>query len=262
MIKVRYKENTANRLLQYSMGRILAEHLGFAFKAKPIDGFDLQTELDGTVGDGQKLVLDSSLGLPEYIDLRTVEALVKAMPQSPTIVLDSFFQHARNYLGHVEKMKRWIPDASVPLSYDMTMAETWYSEVQDPEVTCVHVRLGDYERLGLVVDIAYYWWALTFRPAKRILVFTDSPEHAYLDGLSRVGAVTVVDAPWQVAFNAMRRARKLVIANSTFSWLAALLGSAETVSMPWNWSTNWSDNEGADLRVTDGAWAVLRRQES
>lgn len=108
----------------------------------------------------------------------------------------------------------------------------------------VHLRRGDYSNVGSihqVIDDAYYTQALSLLCAvsgkHRILLFSDD-EIRDLDfiGCKEVFYVSHLTRDDLTQLLLMSRLRNLVIANSTFSAVAALIGENEKrVVMPINW---------------------------
>lgn len=130
--------------------------------------------------------------------------------------------------------------------------DPWFLQMQEIAATeqpiIVHVRLGDYRKepgLGMI-EPGYYAAAvadaLARHPESRIWLFSDEPEAAR--ALLPVGTPEprVVDPPSPdthpaALMRVMTLGRCYVLANSTFGWWAAMLGTddARTVTVPQPW---------------------------
>ena len=138
----------------------------------------------------------------------------------------------------------------------------------------IHIRLGDYlkpenEYFG-ILDPAYYMNSLKdlgVASGSTIWVFTDSPEIAreiYAKSLESVYKIIWPSQLYKATsieeFKLLANSKKIVIANSTFSWWAAYLSDAGTnVRYPSNWfryannpkelaPTNWSPIDSVWLK--------------
>lgn len=138
---------------------------------------------------------------------------------------------------------------------------------EDPEEgIAVHLRWGDYQtddrnrrRHGLL-GAGYFREALARLDAERpVTVFSESREAAewfLANSGCRNARYAGKQAPWEDFF-AMSRYRRIVIANSTFSWWAAAHGSAagKRVIMPAKWyglDETWGRN--ASNRLQRAGW--------
>lgn len=101
----------------------------------------------------------------------------------------------------------------------------------------VHVRRGDYVNNPFYVDLfesGYYQKAMAEFPSEKFLVFSDDIEWCQQQELFKncefsVGYGEVDD------LNRMARAKSVIMANSSFSWWGAWLGSHEKVIAPRAW---------------------------
>lgn len=106
----------------------------------------------------------------------------------------------------------------------------------------VHVRRGDYGHHGLL-PLAYYQAALESAGWPRFSVVTDEPnycEHVFSRVRGYAGVIRGANAdPWS-DFYRMSRARLQIVANSSYSWWAAWLGTntaaTARVIAPAEWS--------------------------
>jgi len=136
----------------------------------------------------------------------------------------------------------------------------WYFRMVDEpplsDYVAVHVRLGDYDnayhpRMGL----NYYQPAMALFPGARFLVFSDD-----LDSCKKIFGNSVEYSEGRSYlddFKLMKRCRHFIIANSTFSSFAAVLGDApdKRVVAPRPWFGALAGITGEDIYNPD--WTVI-----
>jgi hypothetical protein len=114
--------------------------------------------------------------------------------------------------------------------------KNWAKANLQPETVAIHVRLGDYEKLGWVLPSNYFVDAMD-GGGKNFLVFSDDPV-----GASRLfpnlKVVNTGDEIQQMCLMSM--CESLVMSNSSFSWWAAFLGNHKKVFAPDPWFPNAS----------------------
>ena len=235
MIEVRYKARLGNNLFQYSLGRILAEELGFALEAAPIPGFPGTSEkISGKRYEAPEEVLTAY-----RIDFDRL----RADPTARKIVLDGWFQRYEYYRPFRRRIQSWLqPDASpatMPAENDLV----------------VNVRRTDYVTLGWALPFSFYDEAIQRAAAKigHVWIVTDAPKDPFFNRFKawrpRFFSGSALE---QLAF--MIRARRLVLSQSTFCWWAAFLGNQEEVYAPLPRSGIWaesSDGNSANLIEKD-----------
>lgn|GEM_PF-1561634 len=122
------------------------------------------------------------------------------------------------------------------------------SQAIDGHRTAIHVRRGDYVRIGYwfpLCPVHYYTMAmdelLSEIPTTHFLIFSDDPEWCELQFgemtnttvVSQIGSNTIER---EIAeFTLMRTCDAFVISNSTFSWWTAYLSGSGTVITPDRW---------------------------
>lgn len=144
----------------------------------------------------------------------------------------------------------------------------WHAQVatlfSGQKTLSLHVRRGDYvqqqERFGLL-DGAYYLHAISKLEAQgcnwdQVIVFSDDPdrvqsEFTFLAKFSPIYLAAPAEAHAAESLDLMSKSTFLVIGNSTFSWWAAFLSSAEVVVRPSKWFKNMPDPE---LMFPEGWW--------
>lgn len=119
------------------------------------------------------------------------------------------------------------------------------SEIAQPEVVCVHARLGDFVGSKKMAQLgrAYYEESIarlqesSRTRIQKIVLFSDDPRRAR-EILRDIAPLRIIDKEMlgtpEANMVAMSRAANLVISNSTFSWWSAYLGSGR-VCAPLNW---------------------------
>jgi hypothetical protein len=130
------------------------------------------------------------------------------------------------------------------------------------DTVSIHIRRGDYERLGWTLPESYYQdaldWILSRLDNPALLVFSDDPEYVknvlYESVLSGLGVTiefvkgnNAVEDLWL-----MRACDHHVIANSTFSWWGAWLNPnrSKRVVAP----GYWLSNDTKELDIIPNSW--------
>lgn len=144
-----------------------------------------------------------------------------------------------NLVGYLQSEKYWLnakEDVLRQLEFKKSFADFFpsrslYARVFEKEVIAIHVRRGDYVENPNYVNlpIEYYHGALKqfFPEQKRmnILVFSDDPSYASTMFQGRDNVTIVKDNSDIDDLCLMSLCSHWVIANSSFSWWAAYLGS-------------------------------------
>jgi hypothetical protein len=214
MVEVRYKARLGNNLFQYSLGRIIAEELGFALQADPIPGFPNTAQaVTGAAHEGSEQILSG-----QRIDLANVLA-----DKSPRrVILDGWFQCHELYRPYRGRIREWLAiDPSV----------------QAPDVEpgiVVNVRRTDYIQLGWALPFSYYEQAIErLLPSSggSLWIVTDDPADPFFWQFRRWKPKFFNGNPLeQILF--MTRAPRLVMSQSTFSWWPAFLAERQDVACP------------------------------
>lgn len=251
-VEVRYLGHLGNNLFQYALGRIIAEHLGQALRCVPatdmpgwsaverdagigdrlsdcVEAFaDAPQRLAGAAGNGPALryVLGERPGWSGHgIDL---EYLLRAGAGRP-IVLKGYFQRSEYYQPHAERIRHWLRWAGAPAGPTLAADDV-----------VVHLRQSlDMFVLDRAIDLAFY----------RDTLAAMSPARVYVCGLGLGPAVqsalaqfkpSYLDLPAIPTLGLLTRARRIVLANSTFSWWGAYLSRADEVVFPCLTRGYWS----------------------
>jgi hypothetical protein len=211
MVEVRYRGRLGNRLFQYCFGRILAEGLGYALGAEPIEGFiGTQESISGCVYDEPSV---------EILDREQVEPASLIADRSPRkIRVNAFVQRAEYYAPYRKRIRQWLrlaAPADVPGEHDLVLS----------------IRLGDFIKGGRVLSPEYYFDVARRHGRGRIWIVTDEPDHPYLNAFAQLRP-RYYNAGTLDAFGFLQSAHHLVLSASTFGWWAAYLSDAQTVYFP------------------------------
>ncbi|MFZ4593886.1 MAG: hypothetical protein ACOYOF_06490, partial [Verrucomicrobiaceae bacterium] len=100
MVEVHYRDRLGNNLFQYCLGRIIAEELGFALKAGPLEGFPhTAAEVSGKCHSAPEQVLEGQrINLQEVLANRTARK----------ILLNGWFQRHEYYTAQRERIRQWL----------------------------------------------------------------------------------------------------------------------------------------------------------
>ena len=227
MIEVLYKSRLGNNLFQYCLGRVLAEELGFALQAGPLDGFPGTSER--IAGDRYETPREV---LSEYrVDFERL--LGDRTPRR--IVLDGWFQRYEYYRPFRSRIRHWLrfdPSIQTPGSGDGLV---------------LHVRRMDYVTVGWALPFSYYEEAIERAGAGRagVWIVTDAPSDPFLRRFKKFRPKFFSGSTMEdLAF--LTQARRVVLSQSTFSWWAAFLGDPVEVYAPVPKAGIWAADSAGD----------------
>jgi hypothetical protein len=243
MIELIYAGHLGNNLFNYALGRLLSEELGHALscrlpdpepwsdierKAGVVDKMpghwqmfeDVPQERAGRIVErpqiryvmGEKLLWHGqSLNLPWLL----------RNGRDHRIVLHGYFQRAEYYLPYADRIRRWFRMRPMDLPVK-----------PGPRDAIVHVRRSlEMRILDRRLDVSFYPRALEQL----------KPERVYVCGLGLDAPLRAALEPWNPTYldldagrtlYLMTRFRRIVMANSTFSWWGAFLSEAEQIIAP------------------------------
>lgn len=161
--------------------------------------------------------------------------------------------NSSRYIGYFQTYK-WVNTPEVLLqmkSISIKEVSPWLKtnleKLKSTDPVIMHVRLGDYANnhsIG-ILPTKYYEKALNYlfnsMLDREIWILSDEPHHAikfvppHLRKFTRV--IQENEADDAQVFELMRNGRRIIIANSTFSWWAALLSAEDdkTILAPSKW---------------------------
>lgn len=231
IVQVSYKGALGNQLFQFVLGRILADNLGFSLQASAIPGF---ASTSGFAADASPLEEADEIHEGQRLDLQSI--LNNREPRR--IHLEGYFQRYEYYRPYKNMIRsRWLlPLPSVGCA-------------PEPTDLVMHVRRKDYISYGWAASFSYYKLALEQLDFKRLVIVTDDPRDPFFLRFRRYRPL-YFKGDAQESFAYIARANKLVISQSSFSWWAAFLSSAELVVMPRPNYGIWADPD-VDLTIDD-----------
>jgi len=234
MIEVRYRARLGNWLFQYCFARILAEELGYQLAAESIPQFaGTFTPVLGKAFEAPVWECPENANLDEILADRTPRR----------IVVGGYMQDYRYYRPYREKIRAWL---ALPPS----------REQPEPDALVLHVRLGDYRYLGWVLAPEYYHLIIARERFSRLYVVTDEPNSPYLETFARYKPTLVAGSAFG-SLRFIRAARRIVLAQSTFSWWGAYLSEAERIYFPIPRKSLWSRGSRVNLRVDDPRYVYV-----
>lgn len=131
-------------------------------------------------------------------------------------------------------------------NYREELRSLWGSDLQKVDMVSLHVRRGDYVNNPFYVDLTetdYYEKAMEYFPNAKFLVFCADRQEGSNDESDMEWCKRKFVGPqfefWQGKdevedWNMMASCKAHIIANSSFSWMAAYIGGGETVA-PSKW---------------------------
>jgi hypothetical protein len=232
MVEVRYNGRLGNAMFQYCLGRIIAEELGFALQAQPIDGFPETSAAVRGVSYASPVKTYEGQQLPIGEILNDGSAR--------RVLLNGWFQQAEYYRPFREKILRWM---------------SFGPEIRVPEVTAdvvVNVRRTDYIKYRWALPFSYYETAIerVLPAGGSVCVVTDDSRDPFFRNFKK-WRPTFFDAPPLEQMRYMSRAPKLIMSQSSFSWWPAFLADAQTTVCPVPSQGCWAPAGGVGLIERD-----------
>lgn len=246
MVNVELVGRLGNNLFQYALGRILAEELGLELTCgrQPqtvrtlLPGRSLDSGASATLEDLAERYPHAHLHVPgrhvttplECHELaqgdersHTVDLAAMLANRTPRqIRLRGWFQRYEYYAPYHARIRGWFQP--VPLATAVTIG--------DRDVLLNIRRGADYGLRGWTVPLSYYDEALDrLGDVGRIFICGTCLDQQVRDHFARRRPIYHDGAPVE-QFAFMMRFRRLVLANSTFSWWAGWLSTAETIVAP------------------------------
>lgn len=226
-ITVPLRHGVGNKLLQYSIGRILAERTGLTMSI----GFHKskhETELDDPLGEllstfELDLYVPGSTiaGVPRILRSDTCPDVMKVQGDRPLVVYGQFFRYE-----YLKPYKSKIRNDWLPLKVEELPSVS-------ENAACVHMRFGDLIQLGKNLNVEYYMRAVETMKWDQLTILTDDPSNSIAKEISSAYGGTIVSNPrWRDDFKIMAAHKQIAICESTFSWWAAWLSDAELIVSP------------------------------
>lgn len=280
MIKVNYHGRLGNMLFEYALGRILAEELGYALEACPIDGF-LATydKVDGDritsmcTFNGQEIDFD----------------LIQRNKGKMGFLLNGWFQKYEYYKPYKNKIRSWLNrsgfykhkyknDAIIHIrrsqSGPIDFKISYYIEnnslfmpnlkngvyldpiklkLDDKIMSHLH-QSGLYGNKimanGDVLSFEWYRDILEGMNFNKLYICTDIPNDPFLDHFKKYNPIISSNDKYK-DFDFIRSFNKIIISMSTYSWWAAFLSNAEEIYFPISDYGSWRTGSDIDLKVDD-----------
>jgi len=258
MVSVLLKGNLGNNLFQYSIGRIIAEELGYNLQTPRItEGPTPDYQNQGIPGFPQTY---KGIGGKEFsspvetcgwwqdIDIQSIIN----NKSDRRINIDGHFEKYEYYKPYKDRIKKWLTlDDKITNEY-----------VLDDESLVVHLRLfgNDY---NYMLPLSYYHDCIKKSGCSKIYLCTDVPKDARLERFkNEYGAIICnqFSAPIDsqviednrthssVAsglrdFKVLISAKNIVMSRSTFSWWAAWISDAKKIYFPKSDQGLWGKND-------------------
>lgn len=273
MITLRFHGRVGNQAIEHLFCKVLADKTGMHYSPPPYLMDKEYRPLQWT--DEPLFQLLPSWGrmvpgLPQTIKARHWFDFSTVDPNRPIIVREGFFQRWELFAPYLDKIRNeWLriePRRFMPT---------------DDDAAYLHCRLTDYCRLadgslpdprekGAATKPEEFSWCLReFRDCKRLYIVSDDPDEAetlgwdkilYDAGCKMEWSVLERNA-WDADFLLLASARNVVISQSTFGWLSAMLGLAQKIVCPCPegsfWRRGLESREQPNLFVpadTDREW--------
>jgi hypothetical protein len=232
-----------NNLFQYAVGRIIAEHHGYAlrcdrpvlppssFLGRPVDDGPLVTMHDVAACFPHAPLTMAGLEFDERVErfelvdgdpweghtIDLAQILANLAPRQ--VRLTGFFQRFDYIEPYRNRVRRWLTPAAIPTPY-----------VISPTDVLVNVRRGfDYGMLNWTLSASYYRKVLEgMRDVTRVYVCGTCIDDSVRRVLQPYNPVYFDASPME-HFAFMMRFKRIVLSNSTFAWWAAFLSDASEI---------------------------------
>lgn len=238
MIRIDYVGEFGNNLFTYTYSRIMSERYGIQLISDlPKNGYLTNTtSKKGNIYNTSPIIVDDRDN-PDFISPNFSE---KRM-----YIICGFFQDIKYYQDR---------------EYIKTFFKLPTLDANEEDLV-IHIRLNDYKyfgELGTVLNPTYYLEAIKKVNYKKLYIVTDEPtDESYLSNFKDLSPTIVHGSP-EHDFRFMMRFKKIIIANSSFSWWAAFLGEASELYSPSVWlryCTHIKDlNTLKDATIVDASW--------
>lgn len=199
-VRIQYLGGWGNRIFQYACARIFSEKYGLHLLTEfPKDTvFDIAPAAPGLEVDGQEMVLGDLSGVLDC-------------PHTPgRYLFRGFFQKASWYLGARDKIISFMRPRQTLERNTLDMA--------------IHLRLGDYRSMKWCIDPSWYMEILEREHFRKLFIFVDHPEEAYLSAFEKFEPVIVCGDPYE-DWQRLRSFSRVAISMSTFAWWAAFFST-------------------------------------
>lgn len=232
------KNGLGNRLFQYCWAREIAEYKNYKLICEPIKGFPITySTLDG------KECRHNILVTPPATQIFNLDQIFN---HDGGIVVYGNPQRYEHYIKNKKKIKEW-----------MYIENEENYETPHPDDLIINVRLGDYVPLKWDLEMDYYASILKREKFRNAIIICDDPHDNKLNTLKDLGCQIKDNSNYGELkfisdFVYVKHAKKCIIANSTFSWWAAFLGTGKIYfpCLKFPWISNPTLND-VDLRVYD-----------
>lgn len=245
MIKINFIGRLGNNMIQYSLGRYIAENKGYELNYSEIGNtstkemFSLFKETNRHISGKNVTENILTLGynnLDNNIHKYDIELLLNHIGG---IELKGFFQKYDLFFNHKDIIKSYF-------LYDTTNLKT----SKDYDVV-IHIRLGDYVSLNHFIhpDKIYNLYKnLDFLNA---LIISDDPNSYLLSKFLQDNTCVVQKNSILQDLHYMATSKNIIISQSTFSWWGSYLGNEKDIYVPYGDSEYpWSyqpNNDDIDL---------------
>jgi len=235
MIFVDYLCKTGNNLFQYAFGRILSEEMNYKlvfnknyeFDSRkptiifnPLNEFKNAVEIDGDINKNMIFVTNDSFGY----DINNLIKLKKG------IHAHGWFQRTQYYINHLDKIKDWFYLDPHVNNYNINKNDI---------VLCV--RRGDHRGTIHCIDMEYYHRILDNIKYDRLFVCGDEYDEEVKKSLEKYNPIYYREDRSFIPLNKntylddfkfIKSFNRIIIANSTYFWWAAVLSNADEIYCP------------------------------
>lgn len=218
-----------NNLFQFAAGKLLSKilNLNFHNPLDPKNYFNIFNNETATINNPIKYINDNEF---KHIIKNSYDSnflLQLKNSNIKTLFCAGYFQYSWALDMYCDEVRKFfiLPDVQI-----------------NNEDLAVHIRLGDFKFCHYnsgIIDYNWYLDILKNKQYKKLYIIVEAPtckeEENYLKKFETFNPSFISNSPFE-DFNFLRKFKKVIISNSTFSWWASFLGNAEEITLPENYN--------------------------
>lgn len=229
MVHVNFMGQLSNNIIQYCFGRILATEMNYRLYSSSLPYFTNCINITGNdVGNLINITNDN-------FNYNTINIL--HLKNKHGILLNGFFQRSEYYIDYKDQIKEWLYLPESKNNFNITS-----------EDIVLHLRRTDYFSEKSVLHMNYYKNILDDIRFNRVFVCGDSFDADVKEQLNKYNPIYFHESQIE-DFKFIKSFNRIIMANSTYSWLASFLSDAQEIYYPIPKRDNsyFGKNSGQDL---------------